>query len=276
LVKSRALLSGDQRAPNARTLSRAALSILVTALDLGQNVGMATTTPNASRTARDRARVELTEEIKAVARRHLAEHGSAALSLRAVAREVGMVSSAVYRYFPSRDDLLTALIIDAYDAVGARAEAAEHATRTRAVETRWLSVCEVVRRWALENAHEYALIYGSPVPGYAAPEATIVPASRVPLVMMRMLADGCARGEVESGATPTMSRTIRSDFAQLRREAAPAVPDAVLSRALAVWAQVLGSINLEMFGHLHNVIHDYDAFFTLQMRGACEFLLHGA
>ena len=81
--------------------------------------GMTTTTA-ASRTARDRARAELTEEIKAVARRHLAEHGSAALSLRAVAREVGMVSSAVYRYFPSRDDLLTALIIDAYDAVGER------------------------------------------------------------------------------------------------------------------------------------------------------------
>ena len=94
---------------------------------------MPTTTPpgTASRTARDRARVELTEEIKAVARRHLAEQGSAALSLRAVAREVGMVSSAVYRYFPSRDDLLTALIIDAYDAVGERAEAAER-TRTGA------------------------------------------------------------------------------------------------------------------------------------------------
>jgi len=86
----------------------------------------ATTTP----TARDRARAELTEEIKAVARRHLAEHGSAALSLRAVAREVGMVSSAVYRYFPSRDDLLTTLIIDAYAAVGDAAAAAASACAT--------------------------------------------------------------------------------------------------------------------------------------------------
>src|SRR5207248_3208991 len=92
--------------------------------------------PNASRTARDRARIELTDEIKAVARRHLAEHGSAALSLRAVAREVGMVSSAVYRYFPSRDELLTALIIDAYDAVGERAEAAERASRNSAARLR--------------------------------------------------------------------------------------------------------------------------------------------
>ena len=138
--------------------------------------------------------VELTEEIKAVARRHLAEQGSAALSLRAVAREVGMVSSAVYRYFPSRDDLLTALIIDAYDAVGEQAEA----RRPRLPQShdrgsgpgRVRSACGPGR---CANAHEYALIYGSPVPGYAAPEATIVPASRVPLVFLGLLVDGVAR-----------------------------------------------------------------------------------
>ncbi len=227
------------------------------------------------RTARDRARVELTEEIKAVARRHLAERGSAALSLRAVAREVGMVSSAVYRYFPSRDDLLTALIIDAYDAVGERAEAAELAARPRGVSARVAAVCESVRAWALDNAHEYSLIYGSPVPGYAAPEATIVPASRVPILLLRVLGEGTATGEIVAGETPAMSRTTRSDFARLRRDAAPGVPDAVLSRGLSLWAQVIGTINLEMFGHLHNVIHDYDGFFTLQVRRACEFLVRG-
>jgi AcrR family transcriptional regulator len=243
---------------------------------------MATTTPTPSspvtpaRTARDRARLELTEEIKSVARRHLAEHGSAALSLRAVAREVGMVSSAVYRYFPSRDDLLTALIIDAYDAVGEQAEAADRAARNRSAGARWLHVCEAIRAWALDHAHEYSLIYGSPVPGYAAPETTIVPASRVPLVVLGLLADGVGTGEIVTGETPSMSRPLRSDFAELRRVAAPGVPDAVLSRGLCAWAQVLGTINLEMFGHLHNVIHDYDAFYTLQMRRACEFLVQGA
>ena len=68
---------------------------------------------SATRTARARVRDELTREIKEVARAHLVEKGSAALSLRAVARELGMVSSAVYRYFPSREELLTALIVDA-------------------------------------------------------------------------------------------------------------------------------------------------------------------
>ena len=79
---------------------------------------------NAGRTARERARAELTDEIKAVARRQLATVGAQGLSLRAVSRELGMVSSALYRYFPSRDDLLTVLIIDAYDALGEAAEAA--------------------------------------------------------------------------------------------------------------------------------------------------------
>jgi AcrR family transcriptional regulator len=253
------------------------LSFLVTALDFGQNASMPTTAPpgTASRTARDRARVELTEEIKAVARRHLAEHGSAALSLRAVAREVGMVSSAVYRYFPSRDDLLTALIVDAYDSVGECAETAERESRDRAIGARWLSLCHAVRDWALANAHEYSLIYGSPVPGYSAPEATIGPASRVPLVLLGLLAEGAASGQVVTGATPAMSRTTRSDLALLRRLGAPSVPDAVLSRGLAVWAQLLGGINLEMYGHLHNVIHDYDGFFALQMRRAGDFLVQG-
>src|SRR5262249_59041568 len=108
--------------------------------------------PTVVRTARDRARIELTEEIKQAGRRHLTEHGAAGLSLRAVAREVGMVSSAVYRYFPSRDDLLTALIIDAYDAVGAVAEAAEARGRGRSTDSRLLEVCESLRAWARENA----------------------------------------------------------------------------------------------------------------------------
>src|SRR5438445_3569918 len=158
--------SGSESSALACSVDRLVLLVKSSALDLSQ---CSRYTAVMTTTARDRARAELTDEIKAVARRHLAEHGSAALSLRAVAREVGMVSSAVYRYFPSRDELLTALIIDAYDAVGERAEAAERASRNRGIDVRWLKVCEAVRAWALANPHEYALIYGSPVPGYAAP-----------------------------------------------------------------------------------------------------------
>src|SRR5262245_49635169 len=98
---------------------------------------------------RARQRAEHTEAIKATARRHLAEHGAAARSLRAVARDVGMVSSAVYRYFPSRDELLTALIVDAFDAVGEAAEAADASVRDRGdLLERWVRATTAIRAWA--------------------------------------------------------------------------------------------------------------------------------
>src|SRR5258705_679399 len=122
---------------------------------------------NASRTARERVRAELTREIADVARGQLATDGAGGLSLRAVAREVGMVSSAIYRYFPSRDELLTALIVDAFDAVGLAAERADASRDADDIRGRWLAVATAVRRWALDHPHQYALVYGSPVPGYA-------------------------------------------------------------------------------------------------------------
>ena len=109
--------------------------------------------------ARARARMEVTAAIKDEARRQLAAEGAAKLSLRAVARELGMVSSALYRYFPSRDDLLTALIIDAYDSLGESAEAAHAEVADAGRVRRWSAVAEAVRAWALRRPHEYALIY---------------------------------------------------------------------------------------------------------------------
>src|SRR5215212_79785 len=148
--------------------------------------------------ARERVRAELTTEITDAARRQLAEVGAAALSLRAVAREVGMVSSAVYRYFPSRDDLLTRLIIDGYDDLGTAAETADDPAA--APRERWLSVCRAVRRWALAHPYEYALLYGSPVPGYQAPKDTVPAASRVGIVLGRILGDAARSGALPEGS----------------------------------------------------------------------------
>ena len=220
---------------------------------------------------RARARAELTDQIKSVARRHLAEHGAAGLSLRAVTREVGMVSSAVYRYFPSRDELLTALIVDAFDAVGTAAEEADRRCRRDDLEGRWTAIAHAIRRWALAHPHEYALVYGSPVPGYAAPPDTVAPAARVSLVVLQLLVDGVEAGVIRTDEPLQTTRALRRDLARLR-ELAPGVPDPVLVRGLYLWTQLFGHISYEMFGHLHRVIEDYDALFDLQVRRAAADL----
>lgn len=144
---------------------------------------------------RARVRAELTEEIKSVARRHLATEG-ANLSLRAVARDLGLASSALYRYFASRDKLLTALILDAYRALGDAAEDADAAVTDTDLRGRWLAVCHAVRQWALRHPAEYTLLYGSPVPRYAAPADTTALAQRVALTLTGILTDAARAGRL--------------------------------------------------------------------------------
>ena len=225
--------------------------------------------------ARARVRAELTEEIKAIGRRHLAERGAESLSLRAVAREQGMVSSAIYRYFPSRDHLLTALIVDSFHAVGRAAVEADAQEPRTDHSARWLSLCRGVRSWALANPHEWALVYGSPISGYVAPTDTIDPATDVILVFIRLLTDASAAGSIIDDEHIETTRIVRDDLADIRAAIAPGVPDGVLSRGLMVWMQLFGSISYELFGHFENVIHDRDAFFDLQMQRAGTLLFTG-
>lgn len=223
---------------------------------------MATSAP---RTVRARARDELTREIREAARRQLAEHGSDGLSLRAVARELGMVSSAVYRYYPSRDELLTALIIEAYDAVGAAAELAEAAVRRSDHAGRWLAMARAVRDWAGQHPQQYALIFGSPVPGYQAPPDTVDPATRIPLLLLGILNDASAAGRVAPPADRPIPRSVHRDLKALRTLVGADLPEHQLARAVMAWTQLIGSISFELFGHLKGAVVDYQAYFDYQM-----------
>ena len=230
---------------------------------------------SAPRTARERARREITADIIRVGRQHLARDGAAALSLRAVARDLGMVSSAMYRYVPNRDALLTLLIVDAYDSLGAAVEAADASAPPSSILDRFLATCHAVREWALANPHEYALIYGSPVPGYAAPESTIGPASRATAVLLSILADAPA---IESG-TATAPPPVRAAIAPLRTLVAGHIPDDLLLVGLNAGAALLGQVSLELFGHTRNVVADDPehrrAYFEHEMRAVGDTLTRG-
>ncbi len=232
---------------------------------------------NAGRTARERARAELTREIKEEARRQLAAEGAQRLSLRAVARQLGMASSALYRYFPSRDDLLTALIIDAYDALGASAEAAADAGPAGHVRGRWRAVCHAVRAWAVAHPHEYALIYGSPVPGYRAPQETVGPAARVAVVIGRLIRDAWAGGAspamaAAGGSPAVLPPMLAGQAEQVAAAIAPGVPGPVIARGLIAWTQLFGMISFELFGQLVGSADPSDEFFGYAVGQMADFI----
>jgi AcrR family transcriptional regulator len=219
----------------------------------------------ATRTARERARAELTQEIKDEARRQLAEVGAHGLSLRAVARELGMVSSALYRYFPSRDRLLTDLIVDAYNAVGEAAESAAAGEGTP--RERWLAIWHATRDWARAHPHEYALIYGSPIPGYEAPQDTVGPAARVALALVGVLASADLR-DVDGDVAPE----LRTQAETLMKSLDVSVPAEAVARLIMAWTQLFGTIGFDLFGQYVGSVDPADAFFAYSATRMAEFV----
>ena len=249
---------------------------------------------------RARVRAEMIAEIKTIARRHLETDG-ANLSLRAVARDMGMVSSALYRYFASRDDLLTALILDAYNALGEAAEAADAAVTDRSqLRARWLATARGIRGWALRTPAEYALLFGTPVPGYAAPADTITAAARTPVVLIRILADGFTSGALTgesalrigapaggpgalaaagparrpqaAGIAARLADAVRADLNRARGDIAPELPDELMLAGITAWVQLFGMVSFELSGQFNNVIEARAEFFGLQMEVMADLI----
>lgn len=220
---------------------------------------------------RARVRAEMIEEIKAIARRQLDTDG-ANLSLRAVARDLGMVSSAIYRYFPSRDELLTALILDAYNDLGAAVEAADAAVPRDDLVGRWIDVCHAVRDWALGRPPEYALIYGSPVPGYRAPGDTVAAATRAVTVLGGILQDAATSDTLAPCDDPPLPAPLDAEVARIGAALCPAVPLPVVSRGLGAWMQLFGMVSFELFGQLNNTIDDRRTFFDRQLRAQARYV----
>lgn len=213
----------------------------------------------------------MTAEIKAAARRQLASEG-ANLSMRAVARDIGMVSSALYRYFPSRDDLLTALIIDSYVDLGEAAAAAEEQAPRDDHYARWVALCHGIHGWATAHPPEFALLYGSPVPGYAAPEETVDPATRPLRLMVAIARDARAAADLVP-AGPPVTGPLAETFESIA--AVPGLdggrPDQMAAVAIA-WTEVFGAITFELFGRLANSGLVAGAWFAHQVDAMARYI----
>ncbi len=238
-------------------MSRAVLLFVRTSLVYGKIGGVVAETAVSIR-AQNRERI--TAAILADARRQIAEVGASGLSLRAIARELQMASSALYRYFPSRDALLTTLIIDSYNSLGEAAERASIAASGTSRPDQFRAICNSVRQWALANRHEFFLIYGTPVAGYAAPQDTIEPATRVANLLLALLDQAPATTSLPERLTEAAESPEPQDLgtalAPIRALVPSTVPTQVLAAAVGTFSAMFGAISFELSGQLENVIAD--------------------
>ena len=224
----------------------------------------------------------MTTEILAVAGAHVARDGAAALSLRSIARDLGMAPSALYRYFDGRDALLSALILAAYDALAAEAERAAvaaaddaHRAQDGALNDaeRWLAVPRALRGWALENPHLWGLIFGTPVPGYQAPEETVEPYARVAAALVRPLVAAQELGRLRMDRPPWRAwDELRTAVAPVSEGLLPGMPVESVVRSLEAWTAIVGAISLEVFGHWRNTVFDPGLLFEATIHDVAESL----
>jgi AcrR family transcriptional regulator len=212
---------------------------------------IAASAETALRTPRERARAQTVADIVRLGREHLATHGAAALSLRAVARDLGVVSSAIYRYVANRDELLTLLLVDAYNELGDEVDAAVGAEPEQDFAGRFRALGLAVRTWALREPARYGLLFGSPVPGYEAPAGqTTTPGTRVIYSLIGILDGAYRAGELTPppARAAVVPRALAADFEAIRAGLGLAVRDDLLANGTLVWTALFGAVSFEVFG----------------------------
>jgi AcrR family transcriptional regulator len=211
--------------------------------------------PEEVRGLRARRRDEVLAAIRSAAAAELEDQGAAGLSLRSVARRVGLAPSALYRYFPGRDDLLTDLVVTAFgahaDAV--EAAAARHDDPVAAARAAMLAY----RAWAVANPAWFGLLYGAPVPGYAAPPATIGPATRVGDLLMTLATraheDGALDAEALRHRASRLDRVTSGELRRLVARRGYRLPVEAVALVLDGFVRVHGVTVMEVFGQLRPI-----------------------
>ncbi|MFC9480143.1 TetR/AcrR family transcriptional regulator [Streptomyces griseus] len=202
-------------------------------------------------TPRERYRAQVRTEIKQHAWEQIATAGASALSLNAIAKRMGVSGPALYRYYAGRDELITELIRDAYRSL---ADAVRAAAGTGADLA---GLAHVLRDWALADPQRYFLIYGTPVPGYHAPEEI----TGISQEIMADLLTACTALEPDAPATPFAAHLAgHRDWAGDH----PAPPEA-LHRALAFWTRLHGVLSLELAGHFTGMGFDPAQLFRAEL-----------
>ncbi|MFB7586187.1 TetR/AcrR family transcriptional regulator [Streptomyces sp. NPDC056169] len=226
-----------------------------------------TGTPPAGRGRRERLRAETTAEIKDTALRLMASGGPDAITLRAIAREMGMTANAIYGYFATRDDLVTTLIDDVYSALADAVDAAWATAPADDAAARILAWSRAFRAWALANPEGFRLIYGDPVPGYRAPEGGPAPdaARRVCTGLAGLAAAAWPYAEPQYRDSAFAWSDFDAGLLDKVRPAFPELPPAAVALALRLWGRLHGLVTLEVYGHLRRQTTSPDKLFAEEL-----------
>jgi AcrR family transcriptional regulator len=219
-------------------------------------------------TRRARQRQATVAEIKALARAQLADGGAGAVNLRAIAREMGTTSSALFRYFGSHADLISALLADAYAALADAVAAAVDARPEDDHAGRWAALCQAYRDWSLASPAEFALTHGTPVPGYQAPmEATGPAAARTITTALRVYTAAVAAGAADPARSTVPAGLETGPLWQaILHDQAQAYQPRLAGIILTAWACIIGYLSAEIFGSLTALITDTGPLYLAQIR----------
>jgi AcrR family transcriptional regulator len=216
----------------------------------------------------------MTERIKSAAREQMATRGTAGLSLRAVARELDITAPAIYNYFARLDDLITALIVDAFSALADAMRAAEADVPTPQPADRIEAMALAYREWAVAHPVDFQLIYGNPIPGYVAPAEITAPlALSAFLGMFRWYMSAYSAGQLRVPAEYAQPpKQIETILAQLRQDSGEPVPAEIVALLASSWARIHGLIMLELFEHLQPLVGDPAEFYAYEVRALLQRL----
>jgi AcrR family transcriptional regulator len=222
--------------------------------------------PTVVTSRRQRLRETTHDEIKSTARSALVAAGPDGISLRAIARAMGMTAPALYRYFGSREELLDELIADFYDEVCSAMERARDAVPLEQTERRLPMVSRAFRRWALEHPREFGLVFGSPLPGYAEPTEgrTAEAHQRFGDIFFGLFVEVWTRRPFPVPADDDLEPRLVEQLAAWLPEDAP-LPIGAVAVFLQCWVRLYGAVTTEVFGHLAWALSDGDALFEREL-----------
>jgi AcrR family transcriptional regulator len=220
-----------------------------------------------AQTRRERQHTAIREEIKETTRRLMAEHGTEGIATRLIAREMGLTAPALYHYFANRDALITALIVDAFNALADTLQEASEQTMEQAPGEQLRKVLLAYRQWALAHPADFQLIYGNPIPGYEAPRELTFPAAvrgfRIIFPLVAKLLENSAH--TLSSEYSSIPPEVQAALEEIITHEGYEIPSLPLYLTIVGWSRIHGIIMLELFNHLQPVVGDVNAFYRAEV-----------